>query len=296
MGESRSKLNPAFPAAVLAMGVICISFGAIFARYADSPPLVKSAYRVGIAAALVVPFALVFYRHEYLRLSRREIFLNVLSGVFLAAHFASWITSLDYTSVASSVILVNTIPIWTAIFNLVFGVARPGRTMWFSVFLSVIGAAIVGYGDMSFDRSALYGDALAVAGGAAAAAYIICGREVRGKLGLVPYIALCYGTAAAILWAVVLVMGYPVTGFSAVTWGAFAGSALMSQLLGHSSYNWALGHFSSGFVSIMLLGEPIGSAILAYILFREIPTPVKFAGFALLMTAIVMAARDEGKR
>jgi drug/metabolite transporter (DMT)-like permease len=90
-------------------------------------------------------------------------------------------------------------------------------------------------------------------------------------------------------------MGYPVTGFSAVTWGAFAGSALMSQLFGHSSYNWALGHFSSGFVGIMLLGEPIGSAILAYVLFDEIPTPVKFAGFALLLTAIVMAARDEGK-
>jgi drug/metabolite transporter (DMT)-like permease len=191
------------------------------------------------------------------------------------------------------VILVDTIPIWTAIFNLAFGVARPSRTMWFCVFLSVVGAAIVGYGDISFDGKALFGDALAVAGGAAAAAYIICGREVRHKLGLVPYIGLCYGTAALTMWAVVFVMGYPVTGFSAVTWGAFAGSAVMSQLFGHSSYNWALGYFSSGFVGIMLLGEPIGSAILAYILFGEIPTPVKFVGFAFLMTAIVMAARDE---
>ncbi|MDR0653160.1 MAG: DMT family transporter [Synergistaceae bacterium] len=293
MSEARSKLNPAIPPAVLAIGVLCISFGAIFARYADSPPLVKSAYRIGIAAIIVVPVAVIFYRREYLGLSLRELCLNVLSGLFLALHFATWITSLDYTSVASSVILVDTIPIWTAVFNLVFGVARPSRTMWFCVFLSVIGAAIVGYGDISFDRKALYGDALAVAGGAAAAAYIICGREVRRNLSLVPYIGLCYGTAALTLWAVVLAMGYPVTGFSAMTWGAFAGSALMSQLFGHSSYNWALGHFSSGFVGIMLLGEPIGSAILAYILFGEIPTPVKFAGFALLLTAIVMAARDE---
>jgi drug/metabolite transporter (DMT)-like permease len=293
MSETRIKSNSALLPAVLAMGVICISCGAIFARYADSPPLVKSAYRVGISAAIVVPFALIFHRREYRGLSRREVCLNVLSGLFLALHFAAWITSLDYTSVASSVILVDTIPIWTAVFNLVFGLARPSRTMWFCVVLSVVGAAIVGYGDISFDRRALYGDVLAIAGGAAAAAYIICGREVRRKLGLVPYIGMCYGIAALALWTAVLVMGYPVTGFSSVTWGAFAGSALMSQLFGHSSYNWALGHFSSGFVGIMLLGEPIGSAILAYILFGEIPTPVKFAGFALLMTAIVMAARDE---
>jgi drug/metabolite transporter (DMT)-like permease len=293
MSEARLKPNPALPPIVLAIGVACISFGAIFARYADSPPLVKCAYRVGISAAIAVPFALIFHRREYRGLSRREICLNVLSGLFLALHFAAWITSLDYTSVASSVILVDTIPIWTAIFNLVFGIAKPSRTMWFCVFLSVAGAAIVGYGDISFDRRALFGDALAVAGGAAAAAYIICGREARRKLGLVPYIGLCYGTAALALWAAVIVMGYPVTGFSAVTWGAFAGSALMSQLFGHSSYNWALGYFSSGFVGIMLLGEPIGSAILAYILFDEIPTPVKFAGFALLLTAIVTAAGDE---
>jgi drug/metabolite transporter (DMT)-like permease len=293
MSETCPKPHPVVPPVVLAIGIVCVSFGAIFARYADSPPLVKSAYRVGIAASLVVPFALIFHRREYLRLSRREIFLNVLSGVFLAAHFASWITSLDYTSVASSVILVDTIPIWIAVFNLAFGAARPNRTMWLCVFLSVAGAAIVGYGDMSFDKRALWGDALAVVGAVTAAAYIICGREVRGKLGLVPYIALCYGTAAAILWAAVLALGYPLAGYSAVTWGAFAGSALLSQIFGHSSYNWALGYFSSGFVGIMLLGEPIGSAILAYALFKEIPTPVEFAGFALLMTAITLAARNE---
>jgi drug/metabolite transporter (DMT)-like permease len=293
MTEARIKPNPALPPVVLAIGVACISFGAIFARYADSPPLVKSAYRVGISAAITLPVALIFHRNEYHRLSARDIRLNVLSGLFLALHFATWITSLDYTSVASSVILVDTIPIWTAVFNLVLGVARPSRTMWFCVFLSVAGAAIVGYGDISFDRRALFGDALAIAGGAAAAAYIICGREARCKLGIVPYIGLCYATAALVLWAAVFAMGYPVTGFSSVTWGAFAGSALMSQLLGHGSYNWALGHFSSGFVGIMLLGEPIGSAVLAYILFGEIPTPVKFAGFALLLTAIVLAARDE---
>jgi drug/metabolite transporter (DMT)-like permease len=165
--------------------------------------------------------------------------------------------------------------------------------MWVSVLLSVTGAAIVGYGDLAFEGDALKGDLLAIAGAVSAALYIMCGKEVRKKLGLVPYIALCYGSAAVFLWGAVLVAGYPLAGFSNITWGAFIGSAVMSQIFGHSSYNWALGYFSAGFVGIMLLGEPVGSAILAYFLFKEVPTPVKFAGFALLLAAIVMAAREE---
>jgi drug/metabolite transporter (DMT)-like permease len=219
--------------------------------------------------------------------------LCVASGLFLALHFATWIASLDYTSIASSVILVDTIPIWVALFNLALGAGSVSRRMWASVLLSVAGAAAVGYGDIAFEGDALKGDALAIAGAVSAAIYIMCGKAVRKKLGLVPYIALCYGSAAVFLWGAVLIGGYRLTGFSGVTWGAFIGSAVMSQILGHSSYNWALGYFSAGFVGIMLLGEPIGSAILAYFLFGEVPTPVKFAGFALLLTAIVMAAKEE---
>jgi drug/metabolite transporter (DMT)-like permease len=293
MSEDVRKLSPAIPVVVLAVGVMCISFGSIFARYADAPSLVKSAYRIGFSSLIVVPYALIFHRREYLLLSRRDFALCLAAGFFLAIHFATWIASLDYTSVASSVILVDTIPIWIALFNLAAGTGHTSRRMWGSVLLSVIGAAIVGYGDISFSIGALKGDLLAVAGAISAAIYIMCGREVRKKLGLVPYIALCYGSSAVFLWGAVLIAGYQLTGFSNVTWGAFVGAAVMSQVLGHSSYNWALGYFSAGFVGIMLLGEPIGSVILAYFLFDEIPMPVKFVGFALLMTAIVMAAKEE---
>jgi drug/metabolite transporter (DMT)-like permease len=273
---------------------MCISSGSIFARYADAPSLVKSAYRIGISSAIVVPYALIFHRRDYRALSRRDFALCVLSGFFLALHFASWIASLDYTSVASSVILVDTIPIWIALAGAVSGRGHMSRRMLASVFLSFLGAAIVGYGDISFSGGALKGDALAVIGAVTAAAYILCGREARKKLGLVPYIALCYGSASVFLWAVALAGGYPLAGFSNVTWGAFIGSAVMSQVLGHSSYNWALGHFSAGFVGIMLLGEPLGSSVLAYFLFGEAPTPLKLAGSALLLYAIVIAAGEEG--
>ena len=293
MGNYSRRMSPAIPVLVLTVGVMCISFGSIFARFADAPSLVKSAYRIGLADVIVVPYALIFHRREYLALSRKEFCLCVASGFFLALHFATWIASLDYTTVASSVILVDTIPIWIALFSVAAGTARMSGKMWASVLLSFTGACIVGYGDISFSGESLKGDALAIAGAVLAAMYIMCGREARKKLGLVPYVALCYGSAAVFLWAAVLVGGYPLTGFTNVTWAAFIGSAVMAQILGHSSYNWALGYFSAGFVGIMLLGEPLGSAILAYFLFDEVPTPVKFAGFALLLCAIVIAAREE---
>lgn len=286
-------ISPVVPVLVLTTGVISVSFGSIFARFAESPALVTSAYRIGIAALLVVPYALKYHRREYLVMSRRDFGLCVVSGFFLALHFAAWISSLDYITVAASVTLVHTIPIWIALFGVTTGIARMSRRMWVSVLLSFLGACVVYYGGVSFGGEALRGNALAIAGAWAAAAYFLCGREVRQKLGLVPYIALCYGVAAVVLWSVVLVGGYNITGFSNVTWGAFIGSAIVPQILGHSSYNWALGYFSAGFVGIVLLGEPIVSTVLAYFLFDEMPTMMKFAGGALLLCAIAIAIKEE---
>lgn len=282
------------PVFVLILGVMGVSSGSIFARLADADSLVICAYRVGIASCVLAPFALSFNRHEYRTLGRGDLLRTFMAGLFLACHFATWITSLSYTTVASSVVLVNTIPIWVVLIDFFRGAHRPSRKMWLCVLLSFLGAAIVGYGDLSFSGEALWGDFLAVAGAVFAAGYILFGKEVRKKLTLMPYVALCYGTAAVLLWTVVLALGLRITGFSTITWGAFLGMAVFSQVIGHSSYNWALRYFSAGFVAIMLLGEPIGGALLAYFLFDEVPTPIKFAGFALLLFSIVIAAREEG--
>lgn len=292
---SALKRKTFLPTIVLVLGVMGISSGAIFARLADAHPLVICAYRVGLASCALVPFALFFNRREYRMLGRSDSARTILAGLFLACHFAAWITSLSYTTVASSVVLVNTIPIWVALINFFRGAQRPSRKMWLCIFLSFSGAAVVGCGDLSFSGEALWGDFLAVAGAVFAAAYILIGKEVRKKLNLMPYVALCYSTAALLLWGVVLAMGLKITGFSQTTWGAFFGMAFFSQVIGHSSYNWALRYFSAGFVAILLLGEPIGSALLAYFLFDEIPAPIKFVGFALLLSSILFVAREEGK-
>jgi drug/metabolite transporter (DMT)-like permease len=277
---------------VLLVGVLGVSTGAIFVRMADAHPIVKSAYRLGMASLILVPIAVCFHWREYRTLSRRDVGIGLLSAAFLVLHFALWMTSLDYTTVASSVMLVSTVPIWVALINMLLGRGRPSRAMSLCIVLSVIGASIVGYGDVSFDRDALTGDALALAGAVAASVYILCGRELRMKLSVVPYVALCYGSAAVMMWCVALAMGLKLSGFSGRTWGAFLGMALMAQVIGHSCYNWALGYFSAGTVSVVLLGEPLGSAVIAYFMFGEVPTPMKLAGCALLMLSIVLTARS----
>jgi len=127
MESNLRRMSPAIPILVLSVGVMCISFGSIFVRYADAPALVKSAYRVGISSIVVVPYALIFHRNEYRAMSRRDFGLCAASGFFLALHFATWIASLDYTTIASSVVLVNTIPIWIALFGVATGFARMSR-------------------------------------------------------------------------------------------------------------------------------------------------------------------------
>jgi drug/metabolite transporter (DMT)-like permease len=284
-----------FPFIVLAFGIMGVSTGSIFVRIAETHPFVKCAYRLSLAALVFWPAAVLFRREEFKKLRKRDLGITLLSGAFLAAHFATWMTSLDYTTVASSLILVNTTPIWIALLNLLMGKGKPSLVMCFCVLFSVLGASIIGYGDLSFSGEALWGDMLALAGGIMVSAYIFCGGEVRSKLSLLPYAALCYGSAALIMWCAVIFMGLPVSGFSDKTWLAIIGMTLLSQVIGHSSYNWALGYFSTGFVAIALLGEPIGGALLAYFLFGEYPAGFKLIGFALLIASIVIAARSEEK-
>jgi drug/metabolite transporter (DMT)-like permease len=276
-------------------GVLCVSTAAVFVRVAEAHPIVKCAYRLGFASLIVVPIALMTHWRDYKTLSRKDFGIGILSGFFLAAHFAAWITSLDYTTVASSLVLVNTSPIWVAIINALSGRGRPTRIMMTCILMSVAGAAMVGYGDLSFSGRAVVGDALAFAGAIAVSFYIFCGGELRKKLGLLPYVAVCYGTAAVVLWIAAIGMGLPLRGFSWTTWGCLVGMAVMAQVLGHSCYNWALGHFSTGTVSVLLLGEPVAGAVFAYFMFSETIRPINLAGCAVLMFSIALLSMNSDK-
>lgn len=291
-----SGTAPAFnPYFALVIGVLAVSTGAIFARLADAPALVIAAYRVGLAFLILAPLAWFKARHEIIALSKRELMLAAVSGFFLAMHFATWISSLNYTSVANSVVLVNTIPLWVGLLTPLIVKERVKRATVFGIIISLIGGTIIGYGDFATGGKALLGDALALIGSMCAAVYLLLGRSLRRKLSLLPYIFICYGSAAVILWIIVICLGLPIFGFNQTTIYALWGMALISQLTGHTSYNWALKWFSAGLIAVSLLGEPIGATILAYIIFDEGLNAYKVIGGIFILAAIYIAASSEGK-
>ena len=294
---NRPLTGPAFnPYLALIAGVLAVSTGAIFVRLAtDVPALVIAAYRVGLASAVIVPIAWIKARAELLSLSRRDLALAGLSGFFLALHFGTWITSLGYTSVANSVVLVNTTPLWVGLFTPLVTGERVKPTVALGILISVAGAVIIGIDDFATGGEALLGDLLALAGSVCAAVYLLLGRNLRRRLSLLAYICVCYASAAVILWLFVLVLRLPATGFSDSSYACLWAMALITQLIGHSSYNWALKWFSTSLIAVSLLGEPVGSTVMAYFLFDEGLTTAKVIGGVMILSAITLSAVGESR-
>jgi drug/metabolite transporter (DMT)-like permease len=282
----------AAPYAALAVAVVSISTGAIFVRLANAHALVIAAYRVGIAALILAPFALTRCRDELRSLTRRDLLLTLAAGVALAVHFATWIASLGMTTVAASVVLVNTNPVWVGLLSPLVASERIGRKTAIGIAISVVGAVILGAGDFLKEGHAIHGDLLALCGGVFYAFYLLLGRSLRRRLTLVAYAFVCYSTAAVILIVAVLVMGLQFHGFERSTMLALIALAVVSQLGGHTTYNWALKYFSAGVIAVVLLGEPIGSTLLAWVVLHETPPASTAAGGVLIILAIYLAATD----
>ena len=292
--QTQATAVPPFnPYLALIWGVAAVSTGAIFARLADAPALVIAAYRVGLATVVIAPVAWWKAGSELRQLTRRDLLLTALSGFFLALHFATWISSLNYTSIANSVVLVNTNPLWVGLFTPLITRERIRPAVAAGILISVTGGVIIGIGDFASGSQALLGDGLALAGSICAAVYLLLGRNLRKKLSLLAYIFVCYGSAAVILWMLVLGLRLPISGFSGGTYACFWAMALFTQLVGHSTYNWALKWLSAGVIAVSLLGEPIGSTILAYFIFGEGLSWPKFVGGGLILCAIYIAAKYE---
>jgi drug/metabolite transporter (DMT)-like permease len=283
------------------VGLAAASSASILIRFAqrEAPSLVIAAARLVIASAILAPIAGTRYRAEYNRLTRRDGALASLSGVLLALHFATWISSLEYTTVASSTVLVSMSPLFVAMASWLFLRERIGRGVILGLVIALAGSAIIGLSDADqashAARHALLGDALAVVGAVTVAGYLLIGRRLRAKLSLVPYITIVYGTAAVALVALALAARQTFAGYSSITWLWFLLLALGPQLLGHSAFNWALAHLPATFVSIATLGEPIGSTLLAYLILGEAPTPVKLAGAAMILIGIVIATQNQSR-
>ena len=289
--ESGSRNRNATPYWVLAIGIAGVSTGALFVRLADAPALVTAAYRLGIAFLCILPFAVWKARSEIFSLTPRQNLFGILAGFFLSLHFACWISSLDHTSVANSVVLVNTIPLWVAMLTPFLTKEKVKTHTWLAVFVALLGAFILCGDGFSLNQDAIKGDILATIGAFFAAVYILLGRNLRSRLSLLAYATICYGSATFFLWMAVLASGQKTTGFSNETWWAFLGLALLSQLLGHTSYNWALKWVGAGMVAIALLGEPVGAVILAWLFLDETLTWQKALGGAIILYGIYHGSR-----
>lgn len=303
---------PSFPPIpVIAFGILAVSTSSIFIRYAqqDAHSLVIAAYRLTIASLILLPITLTRHKAELTALTRRDMGLGLLSGFFLAVHFATWITSLAYTSVASSVVLVSTIPLWVAMIA-PFTLKEPiTKQIGAGLIVALAGTVVIGVSDVChinngvvcppwesfFQGEAFIGDFLALVGAWAGAGYMLIGRKLRAKTSMMVYITVVYGMAAVVLVGLMFANQLPMTGYQPRTYLWFVLLALVPQLLGHSSFNWALGYLPAAFVSITLLGEPIGTTILAVIILNEIPTPTKLFGAILILGGILIASQKNNK-
>ncbi len=282
-------------ALVLFAGVVAVSFASIFIRLAEAPPLIIAAYRLSLASLVIGPVALIRSGQELRAMSRRDLFYLVIAGVFLALHFGLWIASLSYTTVASSVILVTMSPLFVGLFSHLLEMDRVTKGMLGGILLSVVGSVAIGYGDFALGGGALWGDILALGGAVMVTGYLLAGRRLRQGLSLLPYISLTYSVAAAVTVLFCLLTGQRFTGYSSTTYLMFILLALVPQVIGHSAFNWALGYLSAPFVSVTILGEPVGATILAYLILNEVPTFLKVVGGAMILSGIYLASRREQK-
>jgi drug/metabolite transporter (DMT)-like permease len=284
---------------VLAGAVAVVSTASILIRYAQAEgasSLAIAAGRLAIAAAVLAPFALPKLRQDLRGLSPRPLLLCMASGLLLAVHFWTWIASLEYTSVASSTVLVTTNPLWVALASAWLLRERPAVATLAGIGLTVAGSAAIFASDTSTAGTAaspLLGNTLALVGAVAASGYLLIGRALRTAVGFSTYVWTAYATAAVVLCLALLARGGATAQWSGAGWAFIAALALGPQVLGHTAFNWALRRLSATFVAVAILGEPVGSALLAYILFGETFAPLQLAGFLLLLVGIFAAARAE---
>ena len=283
------------PRLALLIGIMAVSSGSIFARFAqdDAPSLTVAAFRLSLATLFLLPMAWLRYRQELRGLPAANWGWLLASGLFLAVHFGTWITSLEYTSVASSVALVSTSPLWVALFSWIIWREPLKPSLMLGLALTLCGSIVISFAEAhsAISSRPFLGNALALAGALAVSGYWLIGRRMRRGLSLVPYVTVVYGTAALALLAAALLFCQPLIGFHASTYGWLLLLALVPQLLGHSSFNWALGHLPASYVAVATLGEPVGAAILAFFFLDETPSWLKIFAAALILIGIYLALR-----
>ena len=286
---------------VLALALLGVSLSGPLVRLSHAHPLAIAAWRLAFSL-VIIAIALVFTGEwrQWRRLSRREVIIAVGAGGMLALHFWSWNTSITLTSVAASVVLVNTQPVVVALLSVFWLREAPSRRQWIGIGIAMTGALIVASPDFAAGAAtatahprAWLGDMLALLGAVTAAIYFVSGRRLRSALDLWAYVGIVYGACLVVLLLLIAVTRAPLAPQASRELAIFAALALGPMLLGHTGLNWALKHSPAYVVNLTLLGEPVGATIIAAMLpgIREVPGPATLVGGAVVLAGILMTAR-----
>ncbi|HEY6747886.1 MAG TPA: DMT family transporter [Mycobacteriales bacterium] len=294
MADEAVTLPPPRDTALIVIAVTAVSTSAPLIAATAAPALAIAAWRNLMAGGVLLPVALVARRREIASLGRRGWGLSLLAGALLAGHFAAWVPSVTLTSVASSTALVATQPVWAALLARLDG-RLVARRVWTGILVAVAGAGMITGADLSLSARAVAGDLLAVLGGILAAAYVTAGAAVRVKVSTTAYTTVCYSTCAVLLVIVCLVFRQPLTGYSGTTWIKLAALTAGAQLLGHSLVNVVLRTTSPTVVSLAILFEAPGAAIIAAVWLGQLPPLSAVPGIVVLLAGLALVIRSGGR-
>jgi drug/metabolite transporter (DMT)-like permease len=292
MNNNKPFINPY---AALLIGAFAIASSAIMVKLSHAPAGVIATYRLLFTVLLMTPIMLWSYRQELLTITRRDWMFSALSGFFLAIHFVLWFESLNYTSVASSVVLVTLQPLFTFVGGYYFFKEKLDFKAILGSMLAILGSVIICWGDFRLGGMAMFGNILALLGAMMVSGYWLFGQSVRQRLSLMTYTYVVYGTSTGFLFLYVLLVQQPLFPYPSSEWLLFLGLAIFPTLLGHSVFNWALKWFSATMISMAILFEPIGAAILAYFILGEIVVWTQWLGGAIILAGIYLFIRQYEK-
>jgi drug/metabolite transporter (DMT)-like permease len=280
----------------MAAGVLAITWAAVLVRWADAPAMSIAFWRMALATACLGAYCGIA-RVRFWRAWRGiDWWTGAAAALLLALHFGFWISSLDYTSVAASGVLVSTQPVFVAILGRALLNERPSRAAWGGIGLAIAGTVVIAGADLALDRRALLGDLLALLGAVWISGYYVLAKVLRASKDLVPYVTVIYAMTAAWLLAGALASGSELEGWGVGTWAALAGLALGPTILGHSSLNYALRYMPAFKVNIAILGEPVGAAAWAWLLLSEQPGRATWVGGALILIGIFVTLERRAVR
>ena len=251
-------------------------------------------WRTLLGSAVIVPVALIRHRDELNHLRRDQVRTAALAGAFLALHFGTWIPSLSFTSVASSVALTCTQPVWAAVMARARG-EHVASGAWLGIGVALCGALLLTGVDFSLSARALFGDVLALAGGIFGAAYVTVGADARRTMSTTAYTSLCYPVAAGGLLLACTIGRQPLAGYTAHTWWILAAITIGPQLLGHSLVNRVLSTISATIVSVAILFEIVGATLIAWWWFSEAPPGGAYPAAALIACGVVLVVRASNR-